>query len=125
MFSLVLDCPFCSQRFNFDNGGNIPENITCPECGGTAANENFSAIIFCPECRKKLRVPLNIIHADIYCPHCEAPLKADMTFVDEDVSTYTIGGSKVAESTRLLNDGDTFDKYRIIRMLGNGGMAEV
>ena len=125
MFSLVLDCPFCSKRFNFDHGGNLPENITCPECGGTAANENFSAIIFCPECRKKLRIPLDIINADIYCPYCETPLKANMTFVDEDVSTYTLGGSKVAESTRLLNDGDTFDKYRIIRMLGKGGMAEV
>ena len=64
MFSKVLDCPSCGTRFSYEHEGMIfPEQISCPKCGVSRAYKEFSALIFCQECRAKLRVPLDILFA--------------------------------------------------------------
>ena len=128
MFSQVLDCPFCSKRFNYEQTDKtFPENLTCPECGQTGPYQDFSAIILCHQCRTKVMVPLELLYNDdTLCPHCQTVLKPELPFLDEDASTYTLGGSRLSNANeRILQDGEFFDKYKIIRLLGKGGMAEV
>ena len=128
MFSQVLDCPFCRKRFNYEQTDKtFPENLTCPECGQTGPYQDFSAIILCHQCRKKVMVPLELLYNDdTLCPHCQTVLKPELPFLDEDASTYTLGGSRHSNANeRILQDGEFFDKYKIIRLLGKGGMAEV
>ena len=91
MFSQVLDCPFCRKRFNYEQTDKtFPENLTCPECGQTGPYQDFSAIILCHQCRKKVMVPLELLYNDdTLCPHCQTVLKPELPFLDEDASTYT------------------------------------
>ena len=133
MFSKVLDCPVCKHRFNYDHeGSDFPERITCPSCRNSSKYSDYSALTFCPQCRAKLKIPLDIIFdSDLSCPSCGTMLNAVGTFADETAAS-TMGGSNVGNSTdrrqlykRMLQDGDIFDKYKIIRLLGKGGMAEV
>ena len=76
MFSSVLDCPACAHRFQYEHQTeNFPEEITCPECGRSSAREDYSALLFCPHCRSKLKVPLDILHeSDLMCPRCNGVL---------------------------------------------------
>ncbi len=127
MFAEILDCPECGQRFRYDHKDPFPERITCPGCKKDAAFEEFSAIILCPECNKKIKIPLDLLDApDICCPHCEANLRTNNLFTDDDNygSTLFFQSQKKQRSNRL-KQGDVFDKYKIIRLLGKGGMAEV
>ncbi len=131
MFSKVLDCPACNNRFLFEHdneNGVFPEKITCPECGASNFSGDFSAVIFCPGCRSKLRIPLDIINdPGISCPQCGIDLGNVNTLPgDDDMTTFTGHGADQRQLyRRLLQDGEQFDKYRIIRLLGKGGMAEV
>jgi len=133
MFSKVLDCPVCKHRFNYDHeGSDFPERITCPSCRNSSKYSDYSALTFCQQCRAKLKIPLDIIFdSDLSCPSCGTMLTAVGTFADETAAS-TMGGSNAGNSTdrrqlykRMLQDGDIFDKYKIIRLLGKGGMAEV
>ena len=131
MFSKVLDCPACNNRFLFEHdneNGVFPEKITCPECEASNFSGDFSAVIFCPGCRSKLRIPLDIINdPGISCPQCGIDLGNVNTLPgDDDMTTFTGHGADQRQLyRRLLQDGEQFDKYRIIRLLGKGGMAEV
>ena len=131
MFSKVLDCPSCNGRFMFEHdndSGKFPEKITCPQCGASNFTGDYSAINFCPGCRAKLRIPLDIISdPDLSCPQCGISL-GDLHTVpgDDDMTTFTGHGADQHQMyRRLLQDGEQFDKYQIIRLLGKGGMAEV
>ncbi|MBE6403341.1 MAG: hypothetical protein E7039_06430 [Lentisphaerae bacterium] len=133
MFSKVLDCPECGHRFNYENEGTgFPEQITCPECRKSSNYADFSALTFCQQCRTKLKIPLDMIYdSDLACPSCGAVLNGASTFIG-DSSASTLAYSNEADAferrqkhKRMLQDGDIFDKYRIIRLLGKGGMAEV
>ena len=133
MFSKILDCPECKHRFNYDHEGEeFPEHITCPGCGKSSNFAEFSALTICPQCRSKLKIPLDILFDDdLACPSCGAMLKTTESLV-EDSDAVTIGVSKAGHgadhrpmSKRMLPDGAIFDKYKIIRLLGKGGMAEV
>ena len=129
MFAKVLDCPDCGHRFNYEiEGEAFPPEISCPECGAVKNFNEFSALIFCNECRAKLRVPLDIIfETDLSCPECGAQLNINDTGIgDTAVSTFASNGvDRHQLYKRMLQDGEVFDKYKIIRLLGKGGMAEV
>ena len=129
MFSKVLDCPNCGNRFSYEHEGTVfPEQISCPKCGESKAYKEFSALLFCQECRAKLRVPLDILFdADLSCPDCGTLLNANATYL-EDTAASTLSSNGVDRRQlykRMLQDGEVFDKYQIIRLLGKGGMAEV
>ncbi len=128
MFSKVLDCPVCQHRFNFDHeGDNFPEQICCPNCQTSSVYSEFSAMTFCPQCRTKLKIPLDILFDDdLSCPSCGALLNNQESFEDTAASTITNNAADRRQFyKRMLKDGDIFDKYQIIRLLGKGGMAEV
>ena len=128
MFSSVLDCPACAHRFQYEHqADHFPEEITCPECGKSSACEDFSALLFCPHCRCKLKVSLNLLNeSGLMCPRCNGVLNDNSVSLNEEDYESTYDGSDRPESfRRLLQDGDIFDKFRVIRLLGRGGMAEV
>ena len=133
MFSKVLDCPECGHRFNYDHGDSaFPERITCPGCNKSSHYADFSVLTFCSQCRSKLKIPLDMIFDDdLACPSCGAVVNTASSFIDE-AGAVTLdcgnGGSPAEERKKnksLLREGDIFDKYKIIRLLGKGGMAEV
>lgn len=128
MSSMILDCPYCQNRFHFQNEGGIPQRITCPKCRKEAVSNDFAAMMFCPSCRSKLAVPLEMLDgSNIVCPRCEA------SFLPETESLMGEGSSGIfddeetggGEEKRIFEDGEFFDKYKIIKILGKGGMAEV
>ena len=128
MFSSVLDCPACSHRFHYEHQTeNIPDEITCPECGRSSSCEDFSALLFCPHCRSKLKVPLNLLHeSSLMCPRCNGILNDNSVSLNEEdyESTYD-GHGHLQSFQRMLRDGEIFDKFRVVRLIGCGGMAEV
>ena len=129
MFSKVLECPECKHRFNFDHSGDdFPERITCPECKTCRGYSEYSAMTFCTQCRSKLKIPLDILFdEDLSCPNCGVFLNAHGKFT-EDTAASTITNNAADRRQlykRMLKDGEVFDKYQIIRLLGKGGMAEV
>ena len=129
MFSKVLDCPECKHRFNFEHSGDdFPEMITCPECKTSRVYSEYSAMTLCSQCRAKLKIPLDILFdEDLSCPNCGVFLNAHGKFT-EDTAASTITNNAADRRQlykRMLKDGEVFDKYQIIRLLGKGGMAEV
>lgn len=127
MFEHILDCPRCKKRFHYEyDGGTYPPLIHCPECGEDSPYEEYSALILCNECRVKIKVPLSILHDEgNACPKCGALIQADHLGLQE-ADTYTLAEGVVRQGQgRMLEDGAFFDKFRIIKLLGKGGMAEV
>ena len=130
MFSKVLDCPECGHRFNYDHEGtDFPENITCPGCHTSSHFASFSALTICPQCRSKLKTPLDMVFdSDLSCPSCGTALNTEDPFIAETLAETADSNNAVdfrRMNKRLLKDGEIFDKYRIIQLLGKGGMAEV
>lgn len=126
MFSNVLSCPRCQHRFGFDYEEEFPEQIVCPQCGESAPYENYSALVFCSQCRAKLQIPLDLLQeSTLDCPQCGSNLDLRTLFSGSlSETTLTPGGDKAGSKT-MFQEGDFIDKYRILRLLGKGGMAEV
>ena len=127
MFAEILDCPECSHRFHYDHTGSIPARISCPNCGLEAAAEEFSAIILCPECNKKIKIPLDLLNdPEICCPCCDTHIRTNNALTEDgDYGSTLVFQSQKKQHSSRLKPGDVFDKYKIVRLLGKGGMAEV
>ena len=128
MFEHILDCPQCGHRFHFEHEGvEFPATITCPECGADSPAGDFEALLICHECHVKIKVPVSILNEeDNCCPKCGAVIHNDrLTDLSQDGNTLAGGNVPAPEKKRMLKDGDFFDKFRIIKLLGRGGMAEV
>ncbi|MBR2373087.1 MAG: serine/threonine protein kinase, partial [Lentisphaeria bacterium] len=128
MFEKILDCPVCEKRFHYEHEGTVfPELLTCPFCGNEGFYGDYSALLLCTNCRKKLKVPLDILYDEgLSCPQCGAAIQTEEPneFGTEDGTTIA-GVAGTASRRRMLQDGEFFDKFRIISFLGSGGMAEV
>lgn len=123
----VLDCPVCERRFNFEyDSRELPETITCPECRSTRPGIDFYGLIFCPACFTKLKISMKLlITPGIVCPGCKTVLNDN---TDELPTPATSGSNSSIPrpvTSRMMNNGEVFDKHHIIRFLGSGGMAEV
>lgn len=127
MFESILDCPKCQKRFHYEHdAGEYPPFIRCPECGEESHSADFSVLILCHQCHSKLKMPLDILHdTDNVCPKCGAAIVAD--FIDTlHNGLPTIAGNDFKQQpAKMLQDGEIFDKYKIVKFLGKGGMAEV
>ena len=127
MFEHILDCPQCGHRFHYEHDGDeFPADISCPQCGTTSPSSSYYALVICNGCRSKLKIPLSMLgNSENACPKCGAEIQNDRLSQLTGTGT-TIGDFVVVpEKKQMLQDGDFFDKYRIIRLLGRGGMAEV
>ena len=127
MFEHILDCPRCGKRFHYEHEGmDFPEVITCPECGESSESGDFEVLLLCHECHVKIKVPLSMLDdEDNRCPKCGAEIRNDrLTHLTQEGMTLT-GITADGEKKRMLQDGDFFDKFQIIKLLGRGGMAEV
>ncbi|MBR7131835.1 MAG: protein kinase [Lentisphaeria bacterium] len=128
MAEKVLNCSKCSHRFSFEHQGELPDKFVCPQCHHEGGKAEFSALVICNKCRAKLSLPLDIIYdRDNICPRCGQELDPETLFSGEKLGSTFDGNGEDQHRMykRLLQDGDFFDKYRVIRMLGKGGMAEV
>ena len=127
MFEHILDCPQCGHRFHYEHDGDeFPADISCPQCGTASPSSSYYALVICNGCRSKLKIPLSMLgNSENACPKCGAEIQNDRLSQLTGTGT-TIGDFVVVpEKKQMLQDGDFFDKYRIIRLLGRGGMAEV
>ena len=125
MFEHILDCPQCGHRFHFEHEGRrFPEEIGCPGCGRRSPKGDFEVLLLCHECHVKIKVPLPMLNeAGNCCPKCGAVIPCEPLTVSLDLADGSGNSSDAAQN--MFNEGDFFDKYRIIRLLGKGGMAEV
>lgn len=99
--------------------------LKCPSCSYHSSAGNFAAMIFCPGCRSKLAVPLDMLeNKKIVCPKCTAPIPLMSTIsLDSDEEEEFFEDENENENT--FKPGDFFDKYEIIKLIGQGGMGEV
>lgn len=128
MFEKILECPICKKRFHYEHEGkDFPAFITCPECSNASPFQDFDALVFCGECRCKIKVPLEYLYEPgLQCPQCSAVLMPEE--LSDSADAQTIAGPNTSSapfSRQTLRNGDFFDKYQIIKLLGRGGMAEV
>ncbi len=110
MRSKNLICPACRNQFEFSLDETVfSGNILCPRCEVNLAYSEFKEMIFCPVCRTAVEVPAQRKENETpTCPCCSAQLLP----AEKELSPW-------------LQEGDLFDKYRIITRVGKGGMSEV
>ncbi|MBO5761806.1 MAG: serine/threonine protein kinase [Lentisphaeria bacterium] len=93
-----------------------------------AVSNDFAAMMFCPSCRSKLAVPLEMLDgSNISCPRCEASFlpETESLMAEDSSGIFDEEETGAGEEKRIFEDGAFFDKYKIIKILGKGGMAEV
>ena len=114
MLSRILDCSSCGHRFNYEYEGVMPQEILCPNCGKTAAQSEYSALVICQSCHTKLRIPLDMVYDnDNICPQCGKTLDPK-TFFDSgsmDDKLDSLSGGSASEGSQQLQPGEFFDKY--------------
>ena len=122
--SIVLRCHHCEKDHEIQEK-KLASVLDCPHCNTSASAENFSSVMFCPHCYAELLVPLDVLKRELQCPFCDKTFRANITFSltgdDEDES----GISSETEAPPMLKEDDVYDKYKIIKLLGRGGMGEV
>ncbi len=126
----ILICPECENRFEADSDTDLKQNISCPSCRKISPPDEFNVLMFCPECRTKLAIPLDMIQEnELHCPKCRSDFSVNTGLsLDTDLSTestFFADAEQLVKSKRILEDGAFFDKFKIIRLLGRGGMGEV
>ena len=115
-----LICPECGGRFHLDAVDAVDlDAVMCPSCRRMRKITVYSLVSDCPYCGGELSIPVNRSPEDRFCcPHCGKEFLPQAGFP---------GAPDEADvpAQRILEDGAIFEKYRIIRLLGRGGMAEV
>lgn len=118
----VLRCHRCEKDHE------LPEKklsgiIDCPHCNNSSPAENYSAVMFCPHCYAELLVPLDVLRRELQCPYCDKTFRANIGFslnADEDDAW-----EEETEELPRFCPGDVYDKYKLVKLLGKGGMGEV
>ena len=128
MFSNILDCPACQHRFLFDIDEGFPEKITCPSCHKATAYQEYSMLVMCNKCQQKLRLRIeDLLNSNVACSLCNELIDVSLILnQNKHLNTSSeLTEEESAASKRLLQDGEFFDKFKILHILGKGGMAEV
>ena len=113
-----LICPECGGRFRPDTSGGL-DTVMCPTCRRVRKITVYSLVSNCPYCGGELSIPVNRAPEERFCcPHCGKEFMPQTEILADPDSAD-------APAPRILEDGAIFEKYRIIRLLGRGGMAEV
>lgn len=115
MVSEILICPECRKQFEFNctQLRSAADMLSCPHCGKGTAYRDFQVVFFCPNCRNiSTHSPAEKINGQLRCPTCRTV-------------AGTADGEEPAPEIQILPDNTIFDKYRIIKLLGKGGMSEV
>lgn len=124
--SLVVRCHRCEKDHEIPEKNAERNFFECPHCNNASNSENFSAVMFCPHCYAELLVPFDVLKRELQCPYCDKVFRANLTFSlsesDEDENFREIEKNS---RDSMFEEGDIFDKYKIIRLLGKGGMGEV
>lgn len=103
-------CPVCIREFEFKTASFRTGCTVCPHCGAEIEQNVLRLVTFCPDCHAR-----QFASADAAAPHV----------CTECGSAFQVLEQSDTVPDHLLSPGDFFDKYRIVRFLGCGGMAEV
>lgn len=126
-----LQCPSCQEEFSSSSAETQEELLTCPKCGVRKEKKAFFQLFFCPGCKKIFREKEQQEKGTLICPYCRREIsEKEAPGLSSSDTRNSFAGFRMpplpaGEDRRLLKDGEIFDKYKIIRLLGRGGMAEV
>ncbi|MBR2723084.1 MAG: protein kinase [Lentisphaeria bacterium] len=122
--AVVLRCSRCEKDHEVQEK-NLGLTMDCPHCNNEGSIENFSVVMFCPHCYAELLVPPDVIKKELQCPFCDKVFHANITFSLNDDDDDTEEEAVADDSSPMFKEGDVYDKYRIVKLLGKGGMGEV
>lgn len=114
-----LVCPDCHGRFKLElvDAADLGDEIRCPHCRRAREFTEYLIIVECPDCGRETAIPVSRApEARCRCSECGAVFTP---------GTAGEGADSAVSASRMLDDGAIFEKYRIVRLLGRGGMAEV
>lgn len=125
-----FQCPICGEDFSC-KAADHKDLLYCPNCGRKGGKRDFLQLFFCPACEKLFREKEKEEQELLTCPHCGVVSPKKEAFnLKSSAGEKTLSGVQPSPSfppprATLFSKGEIFDKYRIIRLLGRGGMAEV
>ena len=123
---LVVRCLRCEKDHEISEKNVTGHFLECPHCNTSADSENFQAVMFCPHCYAELLVPLDVLKRELQCPYCDKVFRANLSFsLSESDDAEDFKEIETNAKDTMFVEGDVFDKYKIIRLLGKGGMGEV
>ena len=126
----VIKCLKCGGHFPFSCENDYTGNVVCPECGDEIPFCQCDVLALCPNCRTKLSVPSELLMSgDLECPTCHQAFEYHgssniSTSGSETTIAYTVK-ERPQEPKQMLKEGSFIDNYRVEKLLGAGGMAEV
>ena len=126
----IIKCQVCGEHFPFSCEIGYEGNVTCPSCHEVRPFSECDVMALCPHCKAKLAVPSDILgDSAIQCPMCHR----DFNYEGMEQGSVLLQGTTLtalpkdepAEKQSMLKPGSFINNYRIERLLGSGGMAEV
>lgn len=101
------------------------EPRTCPSCGGSVEADHPQGL--CPECllRHGLGAETTVRGAGLQCASCRAELDDDARFCGQCGAAVVFPGTREGDPIRAALESQLQGQYRIVRLLGRGGMGAV